>query len=122
MSPNQLHILQHSLGCDKYGIAEHRFPRDEEYYRNHYVSQENDDLTGLVELGWMTVSKGSELSGGVDCLVYRVTPAGIAAMKVESPKPPKVSKARRRYLDFLNADLSCTFGEYLKNQWYKELT
>ena len=37
-------------------------------------------------------------------------------------KVRKASKARGRYLDFLYADLSCTFGEYLKNGWYKELT
>lgn len=120
MNPNQLHILQHSLGCNQYGITEHRFPRDEEYYRNHYVSQADANLMGLVNLGFMTVRPGSMLSGGTECLVYQVTPAGIAAMKSESPKPPKVSKARGRYLKFLNADLSCSFGEYLKNGWYKE--
>lgn len=50
---------------------------------------------------------------------YRVTKEGLVAMRKESPKPPKVSKSRRRYLDFLHADLGCSFGEYLKNGWYK---
>ena len=123
MTNTQLHILQHSLGCDKYGQA--GVYRDENdgafgHYRNRYVSDPDSDLTALVELGYMEDHGAYDLAGGMH--YYRVTKAGLVAMRKESPAPPKVSSARRRYLNFLHADLSCTFGEYLKNGWYKEIT
>lgn len=121
MTAEQLHILQHSLGCDKYGCGE---LRDDEgdgcfgYYRNRYVSDPAPDLVALVAAGLMRDRGAYEIAGGMHC--YSVTDEGVAAMKRESPKPPNVSASRRRYIQFLDADLGCTFGEYLKNRRYKQ--
>lgn len=119
MNKEQLHILQHSLGCDEYGLAD--IGRDENdgcfgYYRNRYVSDPTPDLLALVEAGLMRDHGAHKLAGGMH--YYRVTEQGLFAMRRESPTAPKVSRARKRYLAFLDADLGCTFGEYLKNKWY----
>lgn len=123
MTPNQLHILQHALGCDEYGLAD-RVYRDEgdgcfNYYRNRYVSHADVDLTELVDMGYMTCRAGNALTGDMPC--YHVTKAGVAAMRAESPPRPKISRSKQRYLDYLRADLGCTFTEYLKNGWYKPI-
>lgn len=121
MNPEHLHILQHSLGCDDHGQSENKRADEGDgcfgYYRNRYVSDPTPDLTALVTLGLMKDRGAYDIAGGMHC--YSVTAAGVAAMKEHSPKPPKVSRSRARYLQFLHADLGCTFAEYLKNQWYK---
>ena len=121
MTPNQLHILQHSLGCDEYGMAE-RMYRDEGdgamgYYRNRYVSDPDADLTALVDMSYIRDCGSMEICGSMH--YYRVTKEGLAAMKAASPKPPKLLRSAQRYRDFLRADLGCSFTEYLKNGWYK---
>jgi len=123
MTPNQLHILQHSLGCDQYGHAT-KIYRDENdgcfnYYRNRYVSDPDPNLIALVEMGYME-DRGSygTLTGGMHC--YMVTKEGVAAMKRESPERPYLSRSQRRYRAFLDADGCLTFGEWLKCGGYKE--
>lgn len=116
MTPNQLHILQHSLGCDQYGRVD-RLYRDEGdgafgHYRNRYVSDPDADLTALVEMGYLADHGGYDVAGGMH--YYRVTKEGLAKMRELSPAPPKVSRGRQRYLDFLSEDGSLTFGEWLK--------
>lgn len=108
MSPEQLHILQHSLGVDKYGQGRP--------YRDHYcVGLDNAgtlaDLRYLVSQGWMR--EGRTINEGRD-QYFHVTQLGLSAMKGHSPKPPKVSRGRQRYLEFLNADSGMSFGEFLK--------
>jgi len=110
MTPKQLHILQHSLGLDDCGRG-----RD---YRNHFVTGEGStdypDCLALCELGLMKNHGGSELTGNMDC--FSVTDAGRKAVRLESPKPPKVSRSRQRYLRWLGGP-SCamSFGEWLKH-------
>lgn len=118
MSPEQLHIIQHSLGCDKYGISINRFPCEKLYYRNHYVSDPTPDLTWLVDEGYMTCSKGNELSGQMN--VYRVAGKGISAMKKESPPTPKLTRSQKRYKEYLHEESSWSFGEWLKYGGYKK--
>ena len=66
-----LHILQHSLGLDKYGKGRQ--------YRNHFCTGiGSTDYPGcqlLVSMGFMTEHSGSELSGGDS--IFCVTQAGI---------------------------------------------
>lgn len=108
LSPKQLHILQHALGLDQYGRGS--------FYRNHFVtgegSKDHADCMALVALGFMTTRRGSSLSGGDD--VFRVTDEGRAAIIANSPAPPKISRARQRYLDWLKADCSMSFIDWLK--------
>lgn len=112
MNPKQLHILQHSLGLDDYGRGR--------AYRNHFATgTESDDYAdclALVEAGLMQGHGRQGIGGGM--FGFTVTDAGKAAIREHSPKPPKVSRSRARYLQFLDADCDCTFGEWLKNQWY----
>ena len=114
MTPAQLHILQHSLGLDKYGQGRQ--------YRNHYVIGPQcdgySDCRELAQLGFMQEYGPREIAGGMH--TFTVTPEGMIAVAIESPASPKVSKSRRRYLDFLHADVGCSFGEWLKNGWYKK--
>ena len=79
MTPSQLHILQHSLGLDKYGKGT--------MYRNRYVITQGcdtwDDCKSLCDLGFM-IDKGPCFHcGGMN--IFHVTNAGKEAVKRESP-------------------------------------
>ena len=105
MEKELLHILQHSLGVDQYGQGRK--------YRNHYCG-DGDQCRKLVAMGHMREHRASELSGGDP--VFTVTPAGIDAVALESPAPPvppKLTRSQRRYREFLRADYSGSFGEWL---------
>jgi len=104
MTPEQLHILQHSLGLDQYSQGS--------MYRNRYVCDPNPEICALVNLGWMGDNGSIEMFGGMHC--YYVTDEGKAAMFAATPKPPKISRSRERYLRFLRADSGMNFGEWLK--------
>ena len=108
MNPNLLHILQHSLGADEFGRGGG--------YRDHFVtgegSMDHADCMELVEAGFMTRRANIEMYGGDD--FFRVTEAGKLAMLQHSPQPPKLTKGQQRYQDYLDADCSMTFMEYLK--------
>jgi hypothetical protein len=113
MTPDLLHILQHSLGVDQYGRGQ--------MYRSHFVTsagyRDHDVCLQLCELGYM-VNHGQrmgELTGGSDLFI--VTDAGKEAVRRESPQPPpepKWTRSKRRYQEFLNADTGLTFAEWLK--------
>jgi hypothetical protein len=49
----------------------------------------------LVALGYMEEFRASELTGGSP--LFRVSEAGKAAVRSESPKPPKLSRSQRQY-------------------------
>lgn len=107
LTTEQLHILQHSLGCDQYGrgtMYRNRFVTDADSHDGRICSQ-------LVEAGLMERRSITQCSG--DSLFW-VTEAGIAEMKAESPRPPKMTAGQRRYLDYLKAGSGLKFGEWLK--------
>lgn len=108
MNPKHLHILQHALGLDEYGQGS--------MYRNHFVTGEGSEdhahCMTLVRLGYMDYRPKVPIAGYDD--VFFVTEAGKTAVKSESPPPPKLSRSKQRYLDFLQRDGSETFGEWLK--------
>lgn len=114
LTPNQLHILQHAHGLDQYGQG-----RD---YRNHYCdragSPDYPDLLELVTAGLMINHGSISLSGGDS--VFTVTSEGRKAIREQSPKPPKISRSRARYLQWLKEDCSHTFGEWLKLQKHRK--
>jgi len=107
MTPDQLHILQHSLGLDKYGQGE--------MYRNHFCAGGRDEMTcrELVALGYMQQHATTDWLPYFNC---SVTETGKAAVLAESPKPPKLTRSQRRYREFLHADTGGSFGEWLKDQ------
>lgn len=114
MKPALLHILQHSLGTDEYGRGT--------FYRDHFVTGEGSiDHPGcmeLVEAGYMTRRANIEIYGGSDN--FRVTDAGRRAVIENSPSPPVLSRGKQRYRDFLNADCSMSFIEYLRYRDQRE--
>jgi hypothetical protein len=117
MTKEQLHVLQHTLGCDEYGRRA-KYASD----RNYYVGG-SEECHPLVTMGYMTEHKGSEITGGDP--LFTVTDAGKKAMRDESPSPPKLTRSQMRYREYLEADgcLGETFREFLSNiqtQWYKD--
>ena len=116
MKSEQLHILQHSLGCDGHGRSEHRGADEGDgcmgYYRNRYVSAPTEDIRELVALGYLQDRGVHGVTGGDN--FYTVTIEGERAMRELSPRPPKVSRGRQRYRNFLHADNGMTFIQWLK--------
>ena len=115
MTPKQLHILQHALGVNEYGLGEQ--------YRNNYVGGA-EECRPLVAMGYMTEHKASEITGGDP--LFTVTDAGKNAVKDESPNPPKITRSQQRMMDYRDfADAyECTFKEFLqvqKTDWYKHM-
>lgn len=108
MNQQQLHILQHSLGLDQYGQGT--------WYRNHYVCGPGQggylDCCALVLAGLMQEHPPSELTGGDSCFV--VTSEGKEAVRTHSPKPPRVTRAQKRYREWLGADCGLTFKQWLQ--------
>lgn len=106
-----LHILQHALGRDEYGIQRKNGGED---YRNHFVAGGDDVATcrEAVSLGLMVEHPSSDISGGMAW--FHVTDAGMAYITEHSPKPPKLTRGQRRYQRYLDADCGLTFREWLK--------
>jgi hypothetical protein len=110
LSPAQLHIIQHSLGCDQFGRGS--------MYRNRFITDADSDdgreCSQLVEMGLM----GRKPLGGDWCgdSLFWVTESGVEAMKSASPSPPKRTAAQRRYDEYLSADSGLSFIEWLKTR------
>jgi hypothetical protein len=110
MDAPQLQILQHSLGLDEYGKGK--------AYRNHFCAGDRDEdvCRSLVTLGFMREGRASDLTGYDP--VFFVTEAGEAAVRSQSPIPPRVSPGRARYLRWIEvADCfpAWRFGDFLKH-------
>lgn len=120
ITDSQLAILQHALGCDTFGQTSY-VGHDEGdgcsiYYRNRYVSTPTPDIDSLVNAGMMqdlgvwSISRTN---------AYRVTERGMQVMRDRSPKPPKLTRAQKRYRAFLGWSdaYGGTFREFLS--WLK---
>jgi hypothetical protein len=87
-----LHVLQHSLGLDKYGHGNR--------FRNHFVAG-GDNLVICREAtsqGLMKEHQATAISGGSPW--FSVTPEGIEYIAANSPvKPPepKLTRSQQRY-------------------------
>jgi hypothetical protein len=108
LTNRQLEVLLHSLGLDEYGRGRR--------YRNHFATdpESNDGAIcrSLVDVGFMVDHGARELAAGMH--VYSVTPTGEAAIAAQCPKPPKVSRSRQRYLDWLADDSGLSFREWIR--------
>jgi hypothetical protein len=108
---SKLHILQHSLGLNKYGEGNQ--------YRNHFATGPNgkdfDDCVALADEGLMEDQGTRSFMGDMHCFV--VTPAGIDYVALNSPaRPPveKLTRSKQRYRDYLRvADCYESFHHYL---------
>lgn len=107
-----LHILQHSLGVDKYGQGNQ--------YRNHFVTGEGStdypDCEALVRAGLMVRQKGGRLTGGDDA--FFVTEEGKRYVATNSPPAPKLTRGQQRYREWLNVSDATgeTFIEFCRRK------
>lgn len=103
VTPYQLGLLLHTLG-----LSEHR----RESYRNHFVAGEGHDdmphLEALERVGLMERRPSPRFLDPGD-IVFAATDAGREAAIAALPEPRK----RSRYEEYLDADGSESFGEFL---------
>lgn len=123
LTPAQLHILQHSLDCDKYGETQYPGDNDNDlcfglYHRNRYVSDPSIDLSILVLAGYLEDRGPIQVYG--DMHYYVVTAAGHQVMLEQSEKKPKLTRSQQRYRDYLRADCGWSFREWLKYGGWKK--
>jgi len=108
MKPDLLHILQHSLGADRYGRGTQ--------YRNRFVTGPGSDdfakCNELTQLGFMFDHGPQPMTGGMHC--FTVTETGKSEMREHSPQPPKLSRSQQRYQQFLEGGGFMKFGEWLR--------
>ncbi len=114
ITQEQLHILRHALGLDDTGRGRE--------YRNHYATAPScsgwSDIEELVKRGLMQDTGAVAMWGELHGIV--VTAAGKAIARKQDPMP-KITRGRRRWLAFLRADSSLTFGEWLKTDWARSV-
>jgi len=109
MDSKLLHILQHSLGVDQYGQGNQ--------YRNFFGTDPGGKdfkmCQELVSMGLMKDLGTRDWTGDEHCFV--VTDIGKEVMAKESPAPPKVSRAKKRYMAYLKSDGRFnSFSHFLK--------
>ena len=97
-----LHVLQHALGRDQYGRSGSRSGED---YRNHFcTSPGGGDWTvceDATSRGLMVKHPPRAISGGDH--IFTVTDAGKEYIAANSPAPPRVTRAARRYQAYLDS-------------------
>ena len=106
----EIRILQHTYGADEYGRGGG--------YRSHFCAGAGDEpiCRELVALGYMRV-----FAPNASPLPYyncAITVEGIEAMRRESPKPPKLTRAQKRYREWLRVADLIGFGDWLKRRHY----
>jgi hypothetical protein len=116
ISASQLHILQHSLGLDRYGEGRQ--------FRNHFCTgpgcTDYEDCMAMVDYGLMRLCDHRVIYGGDSA--FQVTHGGIEYVALHSPKRPsekKMTRSQKRYWQYLRTDCNESFGEWLKNGWYR---
>jgi hypothetical protein len=99
MTPEQLSMLQHSLGADQYGQRTRHY--DRRYIACDPKSPSQQRCEELVAMGLMKCNGSRpEIYGSL--IFYEATDAGVSAMLKESTAPPKKTRAQRRYEKFLS--------------------
>lgn len=125
LTSNQLDILQHSLGLDSHGQPpeNYRGTHDDDFpgcYRNNFYAgpghSDWNDLQTLTEAGLMHEGPTAAASGD---RYFRVTQKGYEAVKSQSPPPPKLSRAKQRWKQFINWQdaYNGTFPQFI--EWMK---
>lgn len=120
MTDQQLQILQHSLGRDEYGRRPATNPHED--YRNYFVTDPNTvDYPVCRDLESLGLMGSSQPPTFIDqgSVVFHVTDDGVREVERLSPKPPKLSRSKQRYQQYLDSECSESFGEYLKHRMYE---
>jgi len=112
MKEELLHILQHSLGVDQYGQGNQ--------YRNHFATgpggKDFDRCLELAAMGMMQDLGSREAWGKMHCFI--VTPHGVDAVALESPRPPRLSRSKERYRRYM--EISDCFESFKHFLGYEE--
>lgn len=106
LTPELLHILQHSLGVDEHGFGDQ--------YRNYFCAGggDVDKCRELVAMGYMQQFGSSNVFPDSN---FAVTTAGKLAMAEQSPKPPKLTRSQQRWQEYAKvADCFDDFAHWLK--------
>ena len=117
---NMLHILQHTIGADRYG---HRSGD-----RNHFVAgsagTDLEKCLAAVALGYMreyTNEVSPALIGGGQQRLFLVTRAGISFVNSSSDKRPKLSRSQARWQRYRHySECFESFREFLRWDGEKE--
>lgn len=113
VTPEGLHILQHSLGVDQYGRGAQ--------YRNSFVTGEDSTdfspCMALVNLELMKDHGAQKMFGEMHA--FTVTDAGKLYVARHSKPAPRLSTSQKRYEQYLDADSGMKFGEWLRCQKYR---
>jgi len=116
LTPEQIHILQHSLGLSK---------RHDKPYRNYYAVYAGSgdairDLESLVEKGLM--GNGGKSPVNADMIYFYVTEKG-RLVAIENLPEDKLSPGQKRYERFLDLKDVCpdlTFRQFLTDKRWEE--
>lgn len=104
----ELQVLQHALGLTRPAARGHR---------NHFATgggtEDHAVCVSLTSRGMMERFPPSATSGGDDLFI--VTRTGIEYAKAHTAPAPAMSRARRRYQAWLDADCGMTFGQWLRS-------
>ncbi len=103
MNGEQLEILRHALGCDEYGLPS--------WKRNYYHADSDANLSALVDAGMMVDHGFQQIS---KMHYYTVTDKGTVFVTSNAKPRPKLSRSKKRYMAWLNADIGISFGEWIK--------
>lgn len=112
LNARELHVLQHTLGVNKYGQGTQ--------YRNHFCCapgySDYETCYSLAKQGYM-IHRGSSILPERN-VFFHATPEGRAAMARDSPEPPKLTRSQRRYQQYHNSGAAdaygWNFGDWLK--------
>lgn len=111
LTPEQIHILRHSLGLNEKGHGNQ--------YRNYYCTgtghQQCESVKQLADFGLMAFSHS--INDGRDKIFF-VTPQGIT-MATAGVVYPKFTRSQRRMRAYRSSDTGLTFREWLATKWGK---
>ena len=110
--------LNYSLLWHSLGISEHNRNSYRNYFATGSGSTDYADLMALVDAGFMTKTGSPEWCG--DEYVFYVTDSGASKAFETLPKPPVLSRGKRRYKAYLDLDICENFGEWLKDPYYND--
>lgn len=108
LTPEQIDIIRHTLGCDQFGNGEYR-----NYFAAGQTGKDHQTFEEFVGLGIAVKNPRfpSEISGGSD--VYHITGWGKDLFLSQCPKPLRKTRAQLKYEKWIEEDSGRTFAEFL---------
>lgn len=108
MTPQELHILLHTIGLDD--------PYQEKSYRNHFVADDgHSDLPAIQKLCLEGLMEEQRAPGFLEAgdRVFRVTDCGRQAAERLRRRPTRAQRRYHRFLEVADCCPDLTFREFL---------